>query len=185
MPATQKMLSLLLSVLLIFSDIAPGYARSVEKQSVLAVLTLNIARFTHWPEQVFNDLEATLRLCVIGDNIVQQSFENIDHKVVNNKTIQIINLSRLRNPEQCQLLYISTLEHNKLILLLAELQGQAILTVGEDMAFLQAGGMVGLDDVNGKIQLNINLPIVKQSELVISSRLLKLANIVDFPNSAH
>lgn len=181
MITTKKILPLIFFLPLFFSNINQAWSRSVEKQAVLAVLTLNVARFTSWPEQTFNNAEPFLNLCVFGDNVVQQSFENIDNKVINKKTIHIINISRLRNLNQCQLLYISELDRNRLIPLLKELESQPILTVGENMDFLQAGGMVGLEKINGKIQLTINLPIAKQSELVISSRLLKLANIVDFP----
>jgi hypothetical protein len=66
---------------------------------------------------------------------------------------------------------------------LLELKNQPILTVGENMGFLKAGGMIGLEKLNGKMQLNINLPVIKQSELVVSSRILKLANIFEFPNA--
>jgi hypothetical protein len=183
--ATKKRLPLIFCILLFFSNINQIWSGSVEKQTVLAALTLNVARFTTWPDRTFNNAKAILNLCVFGDNVVQQSFENIDNKVINNKTIHIINLSRLRNLSRCHLLYLGELNRNKLTPLLMELKGQPILTIGENMEFLQAGGMVGLEKINGKIQLSINLPIIKQSELVISSRLLKLANIVDFPMPAH
>lgn len=181
MSNTNKTISIFISILLLCSSVTDVYARSVEKQAVLAVLTLNVARFTSWPEQA----KSILNFCIIGDNIVQQSFENIDSKVINNRTIHIINLSRLRNLEQCQLLYVSELERNRLVPLLAELRGQATLTIGENIEFLQASGMVGLERINGKIQLNINLSSVKESNLLISSRLLKLANIVSFPTSTY
>jgi hypothetical protein len=184
MPA-KKILPLIACLLLFFSGISQVCSRSVEKQTVLAVLTLNIARFTSWPEHTFNNAETRLNLCVFGDNIVQQSFENIDGKTANNRTIHIINLSRLRNLNQCQVLYLSELNRSRLTPLLMELKSHPVLTIGENVEFLRAGGMVGLEKVNGKMQLNINLPIVKQSNLVISSRLLKLANIVDFRTPAH
>ncbi len=182
MLATQKVLSIILSILLFFCSTASVWSGPIEKQAVLAALTLNVARFTHWPEFAFSDAPDTLNLCVFGDNVVQQSFNDIENKIINNKTIHIINISRLRNLNRCQLLYLSNLNRNKLIPLLVELKGKAILTVGENMRFLQAGGMVGLEKIKGKIQLTINLPRVKNSKLVISSRILKLANIVDFPS---
>ncbi len=182
MPVTQKVLSIILSILLFFSSTASVWSGPVEKQAVLAALTLNVARFTRWPEFVFSVTPDTLNLCVFGDNVVQQSFNNIENKIINNKTIHIINISRLRNLNRCQLLYLSNLNRNKLIPLLVELKGKAILTVGENMRFLQAGGMVGLEKIKGKIQLSINLSMVKNAKLVISSRILKLANIVDFPS---
>lgn len=181
MSSKNKVQPLIFCILLFFSSINQVWPRSVEKQSVLAVLTLNIARFTRWPESAFNNAEAPMNLCVFGGNIVQQSFENLNKKSISNRTIHTINLSRLRNLTQCHLLYLSELDQSRLAPLLKELQGKPILTIGENIKFLQAGGMVGLNLSEGKMQLNINLPPVSQSNLSISSRLLKLAKIVDFP----
>ncbi len=161
--------------------IASEQTHPIDKQSVLTALTLNVAQFTQWPDHIFNKTEPILNLCVFGDNVVHQSFESMDRKVINNKTVHIINLSRLRKLNRCQLLYISKLKGNQLNSLLTELKQKPILTIGENMEFLKAGGMVALEKINGKIQLTINLAMIKQAELVISSRLLKLAKIVDFP----
>jgi len=179
--ASKIILSFIACLLIFFSSIDMVWSRSVEKQEILAVLTLNVARFTTWPEQTFKAVEPILNLCVFGNNVVQQSFEKINKKVINNRTIHIINLSRLRNLHQCKLLYLSDIDRNKLKPLLKEMQSYPVLTIGENMEFIKAGGMVGLEKINGKIQLTINLPNIKQSDLVISSRLLKIANIVDYP----
>lgn len=187
MPAIKKTPPFIFFLLLIFSSLNEASSRSVEKQAVLAMLTLNIARFTIWPESVLNDAEASLNICIYGDNVVHQSFEGINNEVINskNKIIHIINLSKLRNLDRCQLLYLGELNRKRLTPLIMELKGQPILTIGENMEFIQAGGMVRLEDNNGKIQLTINFSMVKQSQLIISSRLLKLAKIVDSPLPEH
>lgn len=182
----QQIVPLILCTLFFVNNITAANARSLEKQTVLTMLTLNIARFTRWPEQVFIDTKSTINLCVVGDNIIQESFIKINNKTINNRTLRIINISRLRHLKQCQILYISDLDRNRQTLLLEELKEHPILTIGENLAFIKSGGMIGLEHIKGKIQLNINLPVIKQSELVISSRLLKLAKIFDFshPNTA-
>ncbi len=168
----------ILCLLLCFSSMASVHARSVEKQAVLAALSLNLARFTTWPERK----TPALNLCVIGDNVVQESFATMDNKTINGKALRVINRSRLRYLSQCQLLYVSTLKRNVLRQVLVELKYQPILTVGENKEFLKAGGMVGLENLDGKMQININLPAVEESDLVMSSRILKLANIFEFSN---
>lgn len=172
-----KKLGVIFSLLFCFSYMPSVHARSVEKQAVLAVLSLNLARFTTWPEWK----SPVLNLCVIGNNVVQESFANLNNKTINGKTVRVINRSRRRHLSECQLLYISGLKRNFLKQVFLELKKQPILTVGENMSFLKAGGMIGLEKLNGKMQLNINLPVIKQSELVVSSRILKLANIFEFP----
>jgi len=179
--SSNKIFFPILCIALLFSTTNQVWSQSIEKQTVLAALTLNIARFTTWPELTFKKPESTFNLCIYGDNVVQQSFSNIKDKQVSKRSIHIINISRLRNLNQCQVIYISELERNKLIPLLLDLKDKPILTIGENMEFLQAGGIVGLENINGKIQLTINLAIIKQSQLVISSRVLKLATIVNYP----
>lgn len=176
-----KKILTVLGLLLFLNCIVVVQAKSVEKQTVLAVLTLNIARFTSWPEQIFDRDESIFNLCVVGNNIVQESFSEMNNKIINGKTLKVLNRSRLRHLSQCHLVYINGLERNVLIQVLLSLKNQSVLTVGEGLAFIRAGGMVGLNKLNGRMQLNVNLPIVKQSRLVVSSRILKLAKIFELP----
>ena len=115
---------------------------------------------------------------MVGDNVVQQSFASIDHKAVGNKTLHIIYLTRLRNFEQCHVLYVSELKQNVLLQVFVEIKNRPLLTIGEGYDFAELGGMVGLENMDGKITIHVNLPVVRESNLNISARLLKLAKII-------
>jgi len=169
--------TILLWLVLCFSILKPLYAKSVDKQSVLAALTLNLARFTTWP----GSDNTVLNVCVIGNNVVQTSFSNLNVKTINGKQVRLLNRSRLRPLEHCQVIYFGDLKRNLMKQVLIDIAGQDTLTIGEGLKFLKAGGMVGLEQRGGKMQLNINLSAVKKSQLVMSSRILKLATIVKFP----
>jgi hypothetical protein len=157
-----------------------SWSRSVEKQTVLAVLTLNIARFSQWPDQTHLAEQDELNLCIVGNNIVQQAFLRINKKQANDKIINVIGLSRLTRLKQCHLLYLTDVSKSRLTVLLMELQGKPILTLGESEDFLKMGGMIALLQNNGKMQIMVNLPRVKQAGLVINSSLLKLSKIVTY-----
>ncbi|MFI3120938.1 MAG: YfiR family protein [Methylococcaceae bacterium] len=166
----------LLGLGLLFNTGLPTLAQSLEEQTVLAALALNIVRFTTWPSDA--PMKDTIDFCVIGDNVIQQSFAGIDHKPVGTKTLHIINLSRLRNFEDCHVLYVSELKQNILLQVFAEIKKRPLLTVGESYDFAAQGGMVGLENVDGKITLHVNLAAAHESNLNISARLLKLAKII-------
>ncbi|MEQ1544332.1 YfiR family protein [Methyloglobulus sp.] len=172
----KKRLSLVLGLNLLLNAHAPTYAQSLEEQTVLAALALNIVRFTSWPAEA--QIKTTIDLCVIGDNVAQESFTSIDAKAVGDKTLHIINLSRLRNFEQCRALYISGLQQNILAQIFVEIKKRPLLTIGEGTDFATQGGMVGLENVDDKINLEVNLSVVRESKLTISSRLLKLAKVI-------
>lgn len=150
--------------------------QSLEEETVLAALALNIVRFTTWPPEAH--IKESIDFCVVGDNTVQQSFAGINQKAVGNKTLQVINLTRLRNFEACHVLYLSDLKQNILLQVLADIKKRPLLTIGESYDFAIQGGMVGLENENGKITLNVNMPVVRESKLNISARLIKLAKII-------
>jgi hypothetical protein len=152
-------------------------SQSMDEQTVLAALALNIVRFTTWPSEIQTQMP-TINFCVVGDNVTQQSFSSIDNKPVGDKTLRIIFLSRLRNYDECQVLYISELKENFLLQVFAETKQRPLLTIGESYEFAVQGGMIGLENVDGKINMNVNLAVVHGSKLNISSRLLKLAKII-------
>ncbi|NOU21768.1 MAG: YfiR family protein [Methyloglobulus sp.] len=174
----KKFLLLLIGLGLSLGVHTATLAQSLEEETVLAALALNIVRFTTWSDETQAHMKNTIDFCVVGDNVVQQSFASIDHKAVGNKTLNVINLSRLRNFEECHALYISELNHNVLLQLFAEIKKRPVLTIGKGNDFAEQGGMVGLDNTDGKITLYINLPVVQESNLNISARLLKLAKII-------
>jgi hypothetical protein len=59
-----------------------------------------------------------------------------------------------------------------------ELKGRNILTISDMDQFAAGGGMIGMLQIQDKIQLEINLESAQQTRLKISSQLLKLARIV-------
>ena len=176
---STKIKGLLLGLTILLPHYAPSLAETLEEQTVLAALALNIVRFTSWPASTHTETKETLNFCVVGDNVVQDSFTSIDHKTVGTATLKVINLGRLSNFEQCQVLYISQLKQNILLQVFVELKKQPVLTIGEGADFAKQGGMVGMENVDNKITLHINLPIVREAELKISARLLQLAKIID------
>jgi hypothetical protein len=168
-----------LSVILLMSSRSSLAAPlALEEYTVLAALTLNFARFTQWPEQAFVNSGNNLQVCLVGDNVLMQSFDSISGKAVGNRVIKIINSDKLRNLNQCHILFLSELPNNILSQVFLDTKQYPVLTIGEESDFIGSGGMVAMVNVDGKIQLHINILTVKSSGLSISSNLLRLAKIV-------
>lgn len=174
-----KKLPRLLMALSLFLNVQPSlHALTLEEQTVLAALALNIVRFTTWPDAAQQSKKDTIDFCVVGDNVAQQSFASIDQKSVGNKTLKMINLSRLSNFDQCDVLFISELKQNILLQVFVEIKKLPLLTIGTGADFAEQGGMVGLENVNKKMTLHVNITAVREANITISSRLLSLSKII-------
>ncbi|MFI3137592.1 MAG: YfiR family protein [Methylococcaceae bacterium] len=155
-----------------------AFADATQEYTVKAAMALNLARFTDWPDSALIANNSVINLCVLGDNVVQDAFLQMDQKKVGHRTLNVIYLSRLRNVDDCQVLYISGLEKNIIIQLLSEIKHKPILTIGEERTVVDYDGMVNLDTLSGKINIQINLDATKQAGLTISARVLKIATLV-------
>jgi hypothetical protein len=175
--STKRVLNILLRVLIVMMLSACCRlvrADTDQEYAVRAGLTSNLARFTSWPATSAN----TITVCLVGNPAIEEAFSNLNGKAVGDKTLQVRTLSRFNNLSECQLLYISELDRNKLLLLLNEIKALPILTIGEDAFFVKNGGMVSLEIIEGKVSITINLKAAKKANLSISARVLKLATVI-------
>lgn len=174
-PIITKLTLKLLLVVMFSALFRHASADNDQEYAVRAGLTSNLARFTSWPA---NSMGNTINLCLVGNPALEESFTSLNGKTIGDKTLAVRYLTRFNNLAECQLLYISDLDKNKLLLLLNEIKSLPILTVGEDAFFVKNGGMVSLLLVDGKVGITINLKAVKKSNLSISARVLKLATVI-------
>jgi hypothetical protein len=157
------------------SLLTPVNAEYYQEYSIRGGFTANLALFTTWPSHQEDPL---INLCLIGDPVMEDSFANLNGKLIGTKYLQVHYLTRLNNLSECRILYIGEINKNKLLLLLQDIQTLPILTIGEDDTFVQNGGMVALKNVNGSIAMIVNLSAVKKASLNISARVLKLATVI-------
>ena len=86
--------------------------------------------------------------------------------------------SRINDLRNCQLLFISKSERNRLKEIFASIHGMNILTVGETDNFCQSGGAINFIMHEGKVRFEINVTAAEKAGLKISSKLLNVAKIV-------
>ena len=148
---------------------------AIEEENLVAALSLNIVRFTTWPEPN----SSPFNLCVYGDNVTKEAFNSLEAKPLGSRNIHIVTFDRLIDLDRCQALYINDIKPNLLSQVFNELKKRPILTLGSTESFAENGGMIGLRKVNGKLTIDINLRVTNEAGILISSRLLSLANIVE------
>lgn len=145
---------------------------------VKAAFLFNFGQFVDWPQDAFSDPQAPLVICVLGedrfggalDDIVQG--ENIRGRPL------LVQRHRQNAQLDCHILFIDRSMRTSLKDVLANLEGQSTLTVGDFEGFARDGGMIRFVTVGQKIRLHINLATAKAAQLSISSKLLRPAQIL-------
>lgn len=156
-----------------------GTADFAKEFVVKAAISLNLARFTEWPESVLPVNSPYLNLCVLGDEDVQQAFAQVEKKASGKRMLHVIAVSQSGNLGSCNMVYVSGLDRIRTIKLLSGIVGKPILTIGERNDFLEQGGLVNLEMKEGKINIQVNLDAATRSGIKISSRVLALTTIIN------
>jgi hypothetical protein len=144
-----------------------------------AAFIYNIAKFVEWPPGSFETEKAPLVLCILGKDPFGYALTTIDGKMVQGRTLTVKHVDRIEELRTCHILFISSSERNKLPQEVQSLKDANVLTVGDMPNFAQNGGIINLITLDNKIHMEINVAAAEKAKLQISSKLLKLARVVN------
>lgn len=146
---------------------------------IKAAFLYNFAKFVEWPETVFVDSARSVYIGILGkDPFGSVIDKTIANKKVKGKPLAIRRFQKLEDLKLCHILFISASEKDSVTQILDTVENLSILTVGDMDQFAEKGGIINLLNKDNKVRFNINLIAAERANLKISSRLLKLAEIV-------
>jgi len=172
------------ALLSLFSLVSPGSvsaAPQTRAEHVQAVFLYNLASFVNWPE-TWTEHSEYFTIGIVGDT----PFGAIINQVVageqwRGKPMRVVHFDE---PEEirgrlCDILYIGSDRLRQFDNFKKRLEGLPILTVADSPGFLEMGGMINLVRKQQRLGMGVNLQAVRYSGLSISSKLLRLATIVE------
>lgn len=150
---------------------------SPREYQIKAAFLFNFTQFVEWPSQHI-PAKQPIVIGILGKDPFGEYLEDIiAGESIDGHPLVIKRFSNI-DDIKCQVLFININDTNRLRAALNRLKGNGILTVSDVSGFTKAGGMIRLYKKNDKINIQINLEEAKAEKLVISPKLLKLAEIV-------
>jgi hypothetical protein len=141
-----------------------------------SAIILTFLRYSEWPGRAAPDLPLTVG--VLGrPSLVPVLRRSLEGKPVNNRTVRVIELKSLSDPQCCQVVYLATGKASEIQQALTVARSSRILTIGEADRFLEYGGAVNLMVVDGHMAFEVNLSALEQSGVSISSKLLRYGQV--------
>ncbi|MGC2061857.1 MAG: YfiR family protein [Thermodesulfovibrionales bacterium] len=170
-------LVLCIAVLGVFATLISvgAQSKSTQEYQVKAAFLYSFTKFVEWPDSSFANDQASLSICILGEDPFGDALDAIRSKTVRDRKLVIKQISEIENMGQCHILFISESEKLDLPAILRKIGHMAILTVGDMKGFTESGGMINLVKLDKKIRFKINLKAAQKAGLKLSSQLLKLA----------
>ncbi|MEL6476540.1 MAG: YfiR family protein [Pseudomonadota bacterium] len=151
---------------------APGIGRAGDRQDdIKAAFIFNFARFTTWPNDSFGEHPNEIRVCFHEGHHLTDSLTTIDGKQVGERVIRLVRQPAGASLQQgCN---IAVLSHSQ-----PATPARGVLTVSDSTGFIENGGSIGLLQVGRQVRFQINQQSIRQAELQMSSKLMRLATRV-------
>ena len=185
----NRHLSLLLAWLLIGfaaepvkTELNPEIA---QEHKVKAAFLYRSLKFIDWILPAELPADRTMILGVFGDGPMNRSLESINGRQVKGRKIIVKHIQQFSDITACNILYICAgsgdpvARGQRFKEILLALEGKNILTFSDSEGFADIGGMINLKFINSKVRLEINPKALKEANVRISSKLLRLAKIVE------
>ncbi len=183
-PARSRARSLMAVCSLLIALALPGFpgqprAASFQEYQLKAVFLYNFINFVAWPDEAFRAADRAFTIGVLG----KDPFGSFLEKVVAAETfkggpILLKRSGSLDDLTDCQILFIGESNRNRLDAILKSVSSRRVLTVGDFDGFIAAGGMINLVHAGQRVRIEINVQAVKNADLSVSSKLLRVAKVV-------
>jgi hypothetical protein len=146
-----------------------------------ATFIYNFVQYTEWPRQSLSSA-SSFNICIVGDSFQSVMEDTVRGERVNGRSIVVRTLSSAENISECQLIYFRDAADPKTMAdILTAADTFPILTVGEAPEFIRKGGIIRFTKTGNRIRFEINPQAAEKRSLSLSSRLLRLADIVRVP----
>jgi hypothetical protein len=146
---------------------------------VKAAYLFNFGQFVEWPSGTHGSATAPFVIGIVGDD----PFGSVIDELVRGESIggRPLVIRRLKETDElaaCHILFIGRSEAARIARILRAVRGRSVLTVTD---FAEADGrdaIIVLKTENKRIRMRINIAAARANNLVISSKLLRPAEVV-------
>jgi hypothetical protein len=154
-------------------------ADSPSEYQVKAVFLFNFSQFVDWPAEAFKSSTEPFIIGVLGaDPFGPRLEEAVRGEHIAAHPLVVRRFNNIGEVDDCQILFIDRSETSQLDQILKVLGHRSILTVSEIDGAAQRGVMVEFVTDHNRIRLKIDVDAARAAGLPISSKLLRLADIV-------
>ena len=180
---SSRAVSLYLFAFVLLQSSQHVYAQAPSREYQLkAVFLFNFTQFVDWPANAFENDQSALVIGVIGENPFGSYLsQTVSGEKINGHPLIVQYYKDEEDIKSCHILFVNIRETKKIEQILDAIKGRDILTVSDYPDFLKQDGMIKFVTNNNKIKLQINIEACKESKMVLSSKLLRLAEIIKNP----
>lgn len=147
----------------------PAAAQSSDANQLRAAIVFNVLRFVEFPAETGGKVE----FCVAADAPESAALRALTGRRAGPHAVSVRTI-RGASYGGCDVVFLSSADRDQI----ERAAGRGRLLIGNGRSFIDNGGAVGLVQSGGQVRFQLNLKAASQSQITISSRLIRLASKV-------
>ncbi len=149
---------------------APTAAQSSDVNQLRAAIVFNVLRFVDFPASQ----GGTVEFCVASDSGDSAALRSFSGRRAGTRLVSVRTV-RGSSYAGCDVVYLGSVDRDQI----ERASARGRLLIGNGRSFIDNGGTVGLVQSGGQVRFQLNLKAASDSQLAISSRLIRLASKVN------
>jgi hypothetical protein len=177
----MALLRAITALLLVCAARLEAQAAKASEAQVKAVFLFNFAQFVDWPPEAVPDSQAPLVIGILGGDPFGGFLDaTVRGERRGARPFVVQRYQRVEDITRCDILFISRSGGggDAPEEILAHLKNRPILTVSDADRFAERGGMIRFVTDRSRIRLQINPEAAEAAHLTISSKLLRVAEVI-------
>ena len=175
----MALLRLTTALLLLYAARLGAQTGQASEAQVKAVFLFNFAQFVDWPAEAVADSQAPLVIGILGGDPFGDLLDaTVRGERRGARPFVVRRYQRVEDITTCDILFIGRSTGDAPEDILARLKNRPILTVSDADRFAERGGMIRFVTDRSRIRLQINPAAAEAAHLTISSKLLRLAEVI-------
>jgi hypothetical protein len=161
------------------STISLAVGATPDEYQVKAVFLFNFGQFVEWPSNAYDSPQAPFVICVLGEDPFGKTLDDVVRgEAVGSRSLVVRRYTDADGIAGCNILFVGRNDAALLDEALAAARGHSVLTVTDVDGAASNGAIIVLYNDRQRIRMRINLAAAKANHLVISSKLLRPAEVV-------
>ncbi len=155
-------------------------AQVAAEYQLKAAFIFNFLQFVEWPSQSFPKKDAPILVGILGNDPFGREIDSaLKGRNIGEHPIVIRRYANVDKLQSCHVLFISRSERDKVPQIVSRTADKPVFTISDIEDFASRGGVLNFLMEDNKLRFEINLNAAKRGGLQISSKLLRLAKIVE------
>jgi len=156
---------------------APAQADSGD-YDLKAAFIARFVEFIDWPSTASEG--HSFSICVFGEHPIQLPLAKLPGLLTaKGNNVEIRRIAQPQEAAECDILFIPSNAAENLPAIRNAIQSNPVLTISDTPGFVQRGVLINFFTEDDRLRFEIQLPHARAAGLTVSSRLLKLARVIE------